>query len=253
MRLAGWCLSCEKLRAEPVAAREGLRGVRTIFMALQNPADSGGEKKKRRSRRGVRGSRRLAREAAVQYLYQRDSGNPAEEFAFFWEDWAAYHAVGKEAVERGDEDFVGRGVAGVDLEGAREYARQLVRGVEEHLGSIDSVIARFSENFDLVRMMRTDRNIIRVGLYEIIFGGVPITVAINEAVEIAKMYGDSNSRRFVNGLLDRAGKLGNDALMAAVMSGKALDSGVFRGSAGTLVVLPREEDRGGGASGRRGD
>ena len=144
-------------------------------------------------------------------------------------------------MEPGDEDFFGRPVPGLDLEEARDYARQVVRGVEENLVSIDSIIARFSENFDLVRIMRTDRNIIRVGLYEIVFGGVPITVAINEAVEIAKMYGDSNSRRFVNGLLDRAGKMGNDALMAAVMSGSALDSGVFRGSAGTMVVLPRRE------------
>jgi N utilization substance protein B len=134
-------------------------------------------------------------------------------------------------------------VPGLDLEEAREYARQLVRGVEDNMASIDSIIARFSENFDLVRIMRTDRNIIRVGLYEIVFGGVPITVAINEAVEIAKMYGDSNSRRFVNGLLDRAGKLGNDALMAGVMSGSALDTGVFRGSSGTMIVLPRKDGR----------
>lgn len=210
-----------------------------IFMAVQKRAGKAGGDGKSGPRRGVRGSRRLAREAALQYLYQRDSGNPPEDFGFFWADWSAYHSGGG-VVEPGDEDFVGRAVPGLDLEEAREYARQLVRGVEDNLASIDSIIARFSENFDLVRIMRTDRNIIRVGLYEIVFAGVPITVAINEAVEIAKMYGDSNSRRFVNGLLDRAGKLGNDALMAAVMSGNALDSGVFRGSAGTMIVLPRE-------------
>jgi N utilization substance protein B len=217
-----------------------------IFMALQKQAGKSGGDKKRGPRRGVRGSRRLAREAALQYLYQRDSGNPPEDFGFFWADWSAYHSgskAGDKVVEPGDEDFVGRAVPGLDLEEAREYARQLVRGVEDNMASIDSIIARFSENFDLVRIMRTDRNIIRVGLYEIVFGGVPITVAINEAVEIAKMYGDSNSRRFVNGLLDRAGKLGNDALMAAVMSGSALDTGVFRGSAGTMIVLPRKDGR----------
>jgi N utilization substance protein B len=221
-----------------------------IFMALQKPEGKGGGEKKRGPRRSVRGSRRLAREAALQYLYQRDSGNPPEDFGFFWADWSAYHSGGK-AVEPGDEDFVGRAVPGLDLEEAREYARQLVRGVEDNLASIDSIIARFSENFDLVRIMRTDRNIIRVGLYEIYFAGVPITVAINEAVEIAKMYGDSHSRRFVNGLLDRAGKLGNDALMAAVMSGSALDSGVFRGSAGTMIVLPRKDGREGSRERRR--
>jgi N utilization substance protein B len=85
-----------------------------------------------------------------------------------------------------------------------EFCRQVLLGVEAHMARIDAVIEEISENWSLSRMPLVDRNILRVAVFEILYlDDVPDSVAINEAVEMAKVYGGEDSSKFVNGILGR--------------------------------------------------
>lgn len=84
------------------------------------------------------------------------------------------------------------------------FTGELVRGVRTELETLDRVAAGLSRDWPLKRMPAIDRNIIRMGLYEIKFcPDVPFNVAINEAIELAKVYGTDDSPRFINGILGR--------------------------------------------------
>lgn len=86
----------------------------------------------------------------------------------------------------------------------RKFAEELIRGVTAHSEEIDSAIRTQLENYSLQRLTAVDRNILRLGTYEILFSGhIPPQAAINEAIEIAKRFGTEESPRFVNGILDR--------------------------------------------------
>jgi N utilization substance protein B len=129
------------------------------------------------------GLRRDGREAAVQFLFASElhGGQPQspEERAAFW----ALHSAKR---------------------GAREYAEQLVRGVQDHQEEIDQRIAAIAENYRLERIANVDRNILRLAVYEILFTpDVPPPVVINEAIEIAKKFSAGESKSFVNGILDK--------------------------------------------------
>lgn len=85
-----------------------------------------------------------------------------------------------------------------------EFAEGLISGVEAHRPRIDELITAVAENWRLDRMAAIDRNILRIGAYELLFcPEVPARVAINEALELAKRYSTAQSSRFVNGILDR--------------------------------------------------
>ncbi|MEK6780046.1 MAG: transcription antitermination factor NusB [Candidatus Deferrimicrobiota bacterium] len=85
-----------------------------------------------------------------------------------------------------------------------EYYIATVRGVWEHLVEVDGLIRKAAENWRLERMALVDRNILRLGAYEICRSSdVPFAVAINEAVDLAKRYGSEESGAFVNGILDK--------------------------------------------------
>jgi len=89
----------------------------------------------------------------------------------------------------------------------RSFAEVLVNGVREQADFIDRVIARSAMNWDLNRMAVVDRNILRMATYELVFcKDVPPKVSINEAIDIAKKYGDKDSGKFVNGILDKINK-----------------------------------------------
>ncbi len=85
-----------------------------------------------------------------------------------------------------------------------EFTSALIAGVREHQAGIDAMIQEVAENWRLDRMAAIDRNILRLGAYEVLFcPDVPPKVAINEALDLAKRYSTSQSSRFVNGILDR--------------------------------------------------
>jgi len=131
------------------------------------------------------GSRRQAREAAVQILYFRDI-NPHEELddslSRFWEG------------------------QNYDAE-TQKFAEVLARGTLENRPAIDEQIKKVTENWDLDRIAAVDRNVLRLAIYEMIFrDDVPPVVSINEAIEIAKKFSTKESGKFVNGILDRIRK-----------------------------------------------
>lgn len=84
-----------------------------------------------------------------------------------------------------------------------EFAERLLAGVRLHLDQVDQQLEETAKNWKLSRMAATDRNVLRLGAYEILFSETPDRVAINEAIELAKRYGTNNSSQFVNGVLDR--------------------------------------------------
>jgi N utilization substance protein B len=85
-----------------------------------------------------------------------------------------------------------------------DFTQDLIAGVQVHQGRIDGLISEVAENWRLDRMAAIDRNILRLGAYEILYcPEVPTRVAINESLELAKRYSTGQSSRFVNGILDR--------------------------------------------------
>jgi N utilization substance protein B len=139
------------------------------------------------------GTRRRAREFALQILYQldvQDQLSDEQALGMFWRNFAATAEA--------------EGAMAADLGEIQPFAEKLVRGVREHLAELDAQIQGASKNWRLERMARVDRNLLRLALYELKhIEDVPAKVAINEAIEIAKRYGTNESSAFVNGILDR--------------------------------------------------
>jgi len=131
------------------------------------------------------GIRRKARESALQFLFQDDfssddmfKGELRERFDMFCD---LYEVSRK----------------------ARSYTFELLQGIFENREHIDGLIRQCAKNWRLERIAITDRNLLRIGVFEMLYcDDVPDQVAINEAVEIAKRYGSEESPSFVNGILD---------------------------------------------------
>lgn len=86
---------------------------------------------------------------------------------------------------------------------ALAFAEQLVRGVSEHLQDIDRLIEKYAEHWSVDRMSVVDRNVLRCAISELLYAeDVPVKVTVNEAIEVAKQYGNEYSGAFVNGILD---------------------------------------------------
>ncbi|HLB32755.1 MAG: transcription antitermination factor NusB [Verrucomicrobia bacterium RIFCSPHIGHO2_12_FULL_41_10] len=132
------------------------------------------------------GVRREGREAAIQFLYQRDLGGAAS-----ITDLSDFYAF--------------RGLSPA----ARRFCQSLMAGLLEKLKPIDEMIVRHLQNYELGRLSAVDRNILRLAIYELLFcPDIPPAVVMNEAIDIAKKYGTEESGRFVNGVLDQV-KLGD--------------------------------------------
>lgn len=127
-------------------------------------------------------SRRLAREKAMQILFQIDVGKIEPEVAL--------QNVLKEAR--------------MTLE-AEQFARELVFGVLEHLDTLNQYIKDFAINWDLKRIANVDRTLLRLAIYEMLFlsAHIPPNVSINEAVELAKKFSTVEGSKFINGILDQ--------------------------------------------------
>ena len=92
-------------------------------------------------------------------------------------------------------------------EHVRSFSDRLTKGVEENLQIIDDKISEHATNWQLKRMAVIDRNVLRIGVFELVYASdIPPKVTINEAVELAKKYGDIESSKFVNGILDKIHK-----------------------------------------------
>ena len=107
-----------------------------------------------------------------------------------------------------------------------EYSRELALGTESYQDVIDAEIEATSQHWSLMRMPFVDRNILRLAVYEIVYeDGMPASVAINEAVELAKAYGGDDSPKFVNGVLGRIAELRGAAVDAAAAEGEPVAPG----------------------------
>ena len=126
------------------------------------------------------GSRHQSRERALQILFQYDiHGKPGVWLDEFWKHYKASEDV-------------------------KAFAEQLVNGVLEHKKDLDALIGKYATNWKVSRMQIVDRNILRVGAYELLhLDDVPAKVTVNEAIELAKDFGDEEAAKFVNGILDK--------------------------------------------------
>ena len=88
-----------------------------------------------------------------------------------------------------------------------EFAKSLIAGVREHLEALDAELEKTARNWRMSRMAATDRNVLRLGAFELLFTDAPGRVVINEAIELARRYGSDNSASFVNGVLDKLMKV----------------------------------------------
>ena len=85
----------------------------------------------------------------------------------------------------------------------KEFTEFLVKGVCSHTINLDEIISKYAKNWEISRMAIVDKNILRIGVFELIYAeDIPPKVTINEAVELAKKFGDLDSPKFVNGILD---------------------------------------------------
>ncbi len=97
-----------------------------------------------------------------------------------------------------------RAVAEPDRMASWLYAREIVDGVADHLDEIDELIASYSQGWSIDRMPNVDRSVLRIASWEILHNpDMPVAVAIDEAVELAKEYSTEDSGRFVNGVLSK--------------------------------------------------
>lgn len=146
--------------------------------------------------------RTQSREFALQILYEKDmTGMKIEEVLHdFWETSSGSTAF---TTDKGSKP-VHRAKKNPDV---KFYAERLAKGAAQNLGEIDRVIENFAENWTIERMSYVDRNILRIAVFEFLYTEeIPIKVAINEAVELAKRYGEEDSSKFVNGILDKIAK-----------------------------------------------
>jgi len=127
------------------------------------------------------GTRRKARELALQALYQVEMTNDYSPRAI--EFFLAHFECSGEA---------------------KEFARRLVLGVLDHRAEIDRLIRQSTDNWKLSRMAKVDLMILRMASYELLFcPDIPLNVSMDEAIEIGKRYGSADSPTFINGVLDQ--------------------------------------------------
>ena len=136
-------------------------------------------------------SRHIARSIVLQSLYEIDFNSARER------DGKEKNLDINKILERNKQEFG----AGVNED---EFIKNLAHGVIQHQPQIDEIIVKSAPDWPLNQITIVDRNVLRIGIYELLFGDkneVPPKVAINEAIELAKGYGGESSGRFVNGVL----------------------------------------------------
>ncbi len=140
-------------------------------------------------------SRRRARQYALQGLFYGDINelDVSAALAGLWSGLSEADALETERPPTSEE------VA---------FCEHLVRGVNEHQAAIDGLIEQCSTNWRLPRMALVDRNILRIAAFELAHcEDIPVSVSMNEAIELAKRYGTAESRAFINGIVDQMGRM----------------------------------------------
>ncbi len=135
--------------------------------------------------------RRLAREIAVSSLYQMEMNevSAAEAVDMLMEELSQENEIGADPAEAGS---------------TAEFARELVGGVQEHRQAIDGMLQQYLTGWQVDRLSRVDRQVLRLACYEMVFrDDVPPKATINEAIELAKHFGFEESGKFVNGVLGK--------------------------------------------------
>lgn len=135
--------------------------------------------------------RRLARELTVQSLYQMEMNEvKVEEAIMMLLEEAA--ADNESEVELRDEAQL------------KTYVIDVIGGIWENKEAIDQLLVDYLQNWQVSRLSRVDRQILRLAVYEMVFAeGVPAKVAVNEAIELSKHFGTEESGKFVNGVLGK--------------------------------------------------
>jgi N utilization substance protein B len=142
--------------------------------------------------------RRRAREIALQVLYQLDidQGDPQEALILYFENFRP-------------------------SEKTREFCQRLVEGVCQEKEGIDRVIEENAKNWTLKRMAVVDRNILRLATFELLnCPDIPFKASLNEAIELAKKFGNEDSSAFINGILDQIHSLGGAGLPEGLLLSK---------------------------------
>jgi len=126
------------------------------------------------------GTRRKARECALQMLFQLDITNDQRYLKErYWDNNPVTESI-------------------------KDYANELVTGTLTHLSEIDAIISKFAQNWTLARMGRIDRNVLRLSVFELLYReDIPARVTLNEGIIIAKKFAEESSGAFINGILDR--------------------------------------------------
>jgi transcription antitermination factor NusB len=163
-------------------------------------------------------SRRRAREAALQALYQCDTlaDWSQEAIGLYFEQFQSTpeledsraldfeEEVGEDSLPPAPEKGPPKACAAFPPLEYHAFALALVNGVCLQREQIESLITRASTHWSLARMARVDRNILRMAVYELLYSKeIPVGVVINEAIEIAKSFASADTPMFVNGVLDR--------------------------------------------------
>ena len=124
-----------------------------------------------------------AREAVIQTLYAQEMGND-------------------KAIEQFEEILKDKKVKGAKA----EFAKNLLKGILQNIDKIDEIIKNHLIGWDFERLDKVDKQILRVGIYEILYSNTPYQIAIDEAVKIAKNFAEDKAKSFINGILDRVAK-----------------------------------------------
>lgn len=137
----------------------------------------------------IMGKRRLSRELTLKFLYQYDVYLEGDKDLNNFDEQLDTFLITQEVIK--DKEV-------------KEFFIILARGVCDNIEGIDELISKYSDNWKVSRISRIDKNILRVAIYEMLnLSNIPHPVTINEAVDIAKKYGNNESGSFINGIVDR--------------------------------------------------
>jgi len=180
--------------------------------------------------RSDRAPRQRSRQVALQTLFARDFADPQQ---------ADGETAIQEIFERVAQNF--------DLPaGARDFALELVAGTTSELSDIDDLLAANAINWKISRMATVDRNVLRLAIYELSRTDTPVSVILDEAIQLARRFGGESSPGFVNGVLDAVAKqIGREAEPDAVAQeiGKQAEPDVVAEQAGRHAEADAKDSR----------